>query len=91
MLEWQEQLWVVMKEADICSSKRELLINLANLVGDTTNISSSNPEVSLLSEAGSPWVLHDEVVGSVSDIGYSMTTSTAAPLIVDSSEEKRMG
>ena len=53
-LEWQEQLWVVMKEADICSSKRELLINLANLVGDTTNISSSNPEVSLLSEAGSP-------------------------------------
>ena len=53
------------------------------LVGDSTHISSSNVEVTVHSEALSPAVLHDEVVGSVSDTGDGVASSAASALSVD--------
>lgn len=56
-----------------------------SLVSDTTNVSSADPEVSPLSEAGAPGVLHNEVVGSISDICDSVSASTAAAFSIDTS------
>eukprot|EP00116_Pleurobrachia_bachei_P006704 sb/3466966/ len=54
-------------------------------VGDGTHVSSGNSEITTLSPAASPAVLHSEVILGVTDTGDGMATSGAVTSLVDTS------